>query len=148
MCQPNVSDHPGPVSGSVPVPCEATVASSLASSFASPDRLRGIIEATVGQVFGVSDAELGASTRGRARVALARQIAMYIGHVVCGCSLTDVGRTFARDRTTVAHACGVVEDQRDDARFDQTLDLMERIVRWRLQSRGDEGPSGTVGNRG
>jgi hypothetical protein len=95
-------------------------------------RLRAVIEASVGQALGVSEAEFAASTRGRARVALARQIAMYLSHVVCGLSLTDAGRIFARDRTTVAHACAVIEDQRDNPRFDRMLDLMEAIVRWRL----------------
>jgi len=95
-------------------------------------RLRAIVEASVGQVFGVSEAEFGATTRGRARTAFARQIAMYLSHVVCGRTLTDVGRQFARDRTTVAHACAHIEDRRDDPRFDRTLDLLEAIVRWRL----------------
>lgn len=93
------------------------------------ERLRHVIERTVGTVYGVGQDELSVSTRGRKKVALARQIAMYIGHVVCGQTLTDVGRLFARDRTTVAHACGVIEDLRDDPRFDQTLELLERIVR-------------------
>jgi chromosomal replication initiation ATPase DnaA len=98
-------------------------------------RLRAVIETSVGQVLNVTHAEFAASTRGRARAALARQIAMYLGHVVCGLSLTDAGRIFARDRTTVAHACAVVEDQRDDPRFDRMLDLLEAIVRWRLWPR-------------
>ncbi len=42
---------------------------------------------------------------------------------------------FQRDRTTVAHACGVVEDLRDDPRFDRVLELLETIVRYRLTPR-------------
>ena len=42
---------------------------------------------------------------------------MYLAHVTCGLSLTEVGEVFARDRTTVAHACGRVEDLRDDRRL-------------------------------
>jgi chromosomal replication initiation ATPase DnaA len=53
---------------------------------------------------------------------------MYFAHVVCGLSLTEVGTLFARDRTTVAHACGVVEDRRDDRELDARLDHLERAV--------------------
>ena len=48
---------------------------------------------------------------------------MYLAHVVCGLSLTEVGALFARDRTTAAHACRVVEDRRDDAELDGRLDI-------------------------
>jgi hypothetical protein len=40
-----------------------------------------------------------------------------------------VGRIFERDRTTVAHACGVVEDRRDDANFDRALEALGWGVR-------------------
>jgi chromosomal replication initiation ATPase DnaA len=53
---------------------------------------------------------------------------MYLAHVACGLTLTDTGRLFGRDRTTVAHACGVIEDRRDDPLFDRALDLLEWAV--------------------
>ena len=53
---------------------------------------------------------------------------MYLAHVSCGLSLTDVGHIFARDRTTVAHACGVVEDRRDDPELDGSLEHLECAV--------------------
>ena len=107
--------------------------------------MRVVIEASVGQVFGVLAEEFGMVTRGRARIAFARQIAMYLSHVACGQSLTDVGRIFARDRTTVAHACARIEDLRDDRRFDRVLDLLEAIVRYRLTPNGPaSGRSGAV----
>ena len=43
-------------------------------------------------------------------------------------SLTEVGRLFERDRTTVAHACGLIEDKRDEPDFDYRLDHLERAV--------------------
>lgn len=89
---------------------------------------RKAIEYAVGEVFGIAGRDLRRSTRGRARVALARQVAMYIAHVGCGLSLTETGRLFERDRTTVAHACGVIEDRRDDPLFDRVLDLIEWSV--------------------
>jgi hypothetical protein len=89
---------------------------------------REAIERAVTQVFGVAHDDLRRTTRGRAKVALARQVAMYLAHVGCGLSLTETGRLFGRDRTTVAHACGVIEDRRDDPVFDRALDLLEWAV--------------------
>ena len=91
-------------------------------------RLRVLIEATIGEIFGVACTDLAAPSRGKAPVALARQAAMYLAHVSCGMSLTDVGAVFGRDRTPVAHACAVIEDRRDDPVFDRALELMEWIV--------------------
>lgn len=79
-------------------------------------------------MFGVEDRELSAFSRGVARAAHARQVAMYLAHVACRLSLTEVGRMFGRDRTTVAHACAVIEDARDDPVFDRVLDLLTWAV--------------------
>jgi hypothetical protein len=57
-----------------------------------------------------------------------RQIAMYLSHVVLQISLTDIGIVFGRDRTTVGHACHVVEDRRDDTDFDGFLTGIERVL--------------------
>ena len=89
---------------------------------------RAAIEHAVTQVFGIAGHDLRRATRGRAKVALARQVAMYLAHVGCGMSLTETGRLFDRDRTTVAHACGIIEDRRDDPLFDRALDLLEWAV--------------------
>jgi chromosomal replication initiation ATPase DnaA len=90
---------------------------------------RAAIEQAVAQVFGVGYDDLHRTTRGRARIAFARQVAMYLAHVACRRSFTDTGRLFGRDRTTVAHACTVIEDRRDDPVFDRALDLLEWAVR-------------------
>ena len=95
---------------------------------APPTVPREAIEQAVIQVFGIAYRDLRRTTRGRAKVALARQVAMYLAHVGCGLSLTETGRLFQRDRTTVAHACGVIEDRRDDPIFDRALDLLEWAV--------------------
>jgi len=95
-----------------------------------PDALlREVLEQAVLRVFMVGRAELWSGTRGHARAAYARQVAMYLAHVACGLSLTEVGRVFARDRTTVAHACGLVEDLRDDPVIDRSLELLEGVLR-------------------
>lgn len=57
-----------------------------------------------------------------------RQIAMYVCHVVLQIPLTDIGRAFGRDRTTVGHACNIVEDRRDDPAFDEFVSAVERTV--------------------
>jgi chromosomal replication initiation ATPase DnaA len=116
-----------------------------AQTIAAPVHIRSIVELSVSRVFGISPDHLGSVTRGRARVALARQIAMYLSHVAFRVSLTDVGRIFGRDRTTVSHACAVVEDLRDDPRFDRILDLLERIVRFQAAAQGTDAlPGGEV----
>jgi hypothetical protein len=94
----------------------------------SPPPPREAIEGAVVRVFGIAADDLRRRSRGRAKVALARQVAMYLAHVGCGMSLTQTGRTFGRDRTTVAHACTVIEDRRDDPLFDRALDLLEWAI--------------------
>lgn len=92
---------------------------------------RDLIENAVAEVFGVHARELQGLSRGRAPVAQARQVAMYLTHVVFRLSLSDTGTLFGRDRTTVAHACSVIEDMRDDAVFDRVMELLESVV-WAL----------------
>jgi chromosomal replication initiation ATPase DnaA len=94
----------------------------------NPLRICTVVEGPVAQVFGVGKGDLFRATRGRAPVALARQVAMYLAHICCGLSFTEIGQLFGRDRTTVAHACAVVEDRRDDPIFDRTLELLEWVV--------------------
>lgn len=93
-----------------------------------PSAVRRAIESAVAAVFEVDVNELHARSRGSARTAFARQVAMYLAHVACGISLTDVGVLFGRDRTTVAHACGLVEDRRDDPDLDYRLEHLEGAV--------------------
>lgn len=90
-----------------------------------------IIIDAVARAFIISPLQLTARSRGPASVALARQTAMYLAHVVLGLSYTRAGRLFGRDRTTVAHACRLVEEMRDDAAFDTRLDALERALRAR-----------------
>jgi chromosomal replication initiation ATPase DnaA len=53
---------------------------------------------------------------------------MYLAHVGRGVSMTKVGRLFERDRPTVAHACGLIEDKRDDPDFGYRREHLERAV--------------------
>jgi len=110
---------------------------SLISDLQTPSERRLLIEQAVSQVFGVAQRELHSFSRGRARVASARQVAMYLAHVTCGLNLSDTGRLFERDRTTVAHACALVEDRRDDAVYDRIMELLEGVVSALLKPRND-----------
>ena len=87
------------------------------------------LEKLVANAFQIDETLLRMPTRGRARIARARQVAMYLAHTSCGCSLTDVGEMFERDRTTVAHACSVIEEARDDADFDHAIELLDSSAR-------------------
>ena len=94
------------------------------------------LAATVASVYGVGLGQLSIRTRGRSSTAFARQVAMYLTHVTCGLSLTEVGRLFMRDRTTVAHACQVVEGKRDEPLFDESMGLLEKVAAERLRRAG------------
>ena len=50
---------------------------------------------------------------------------MYLCHVAFGLDYSAVGRAFRRDRTTVRHACRVIEDSRDAASTDLLLMRLE-----------------------
>lgn len=88
-------------------------------------------------MFGVSGTELRSPLRCRREVARVRQIGMYVAHTAFGLAMRDVAAGFARDRTTVMHACHLVEDMRDDTEFDAIVSTFERIahsafVEWRM----------------
>lgn len=91
------------------------------------------IEASVAYVFQVPHEALRSSTRGKAGTALARQVAMYLCHTSLGFSLSDVGRLFDRDRTTVSHACKIVEDMRDGLAFDLMMICLDQSVQYGMR---------------
>ena len=86
-------------------------------------------------IFAVSSKELRRPGRTALAVARVRQISMYVAHVVMGLSMSEVGRGFGRDRTTVLHACHLIEDMRDDEEFDAIVAMVERVARAALRYR-------------
>ncbi len=86
------------------------------------------IETLICREFKVNARQLHLQTRGRAKVAFARQCAIYLAHVVLGVSLGDLADHFDRDRTTIAHGCNIVEDRRDDRAFDEKLTRLENEI--------------------
>lgn len=85
------------------------------------------------KAFGIKSCDLDSKTRKQADIAFARQTAMYIAHVRLGLSLGEVGTVFNRDRTTVGHACRLIEDKRDDETVDFLINCLERAVEEWLQ---------------
>ncbi len=80
----------------------------------------------------VAAVEMGAR-RNKAPIAFARQLAMYLCHVVADMSLRDVADEFDRDRTTVSHACHAVEDRRECPIFDRQIEHLEKELRRRIK---------------
>ncbi len=89
-----------------------------------------------GALFDVSGRDLRQPGRTALATARVRQIAMYVTHVTLGIAMGEIGRCFGRDRTTVVHACHLIEDMRDDEEFDRIVSTFERVVRAAFDVRG------------
>jgi chromosomal replication initiation ATPase DnaA len=81
----------------------------------------------VAETRGVALADLLRTTRSRAHIAAARQLAMYLVNVKLGRTMTEIGILFGRDRTTVSYACRMVEDLREGA-FDRDIENLEAAI--------------------
>ena len=57
----------------------------------------------------------------------------HMSDVRLGLNLGEVGKVFQRDRTTVGHACRLIEDRRDDEQVDFLINCLERAVEEWLQ---------------
>ncbi len=79
-------------------------------------------------VFSLPSKELRKPGRTAMSVSRVRQIAMYVAHVVLRLRMSDVGRGFGRDRTTVIHACQTIEDLRDEPEFDRIVSMFEQVA--------------------
>lgn len=66
--------------------------------------------------------------RGPRTVAFARQIAIYLCRTVFNINTARVGRVFNRHPTSVAYACEVVEDSREDPRMNEHISRLEEFL--------------------
>jgi len=98
----------------------------------------GTINAAVAAARDIDEASLLAPTRGRASIAFARQLCMYLAHTLLGLPYGEVAALFGRDRTTVHYACCLVEDRRDAPEFDQWLTGFERHLLVLLEAAHDD----------
>lgn len=95
---------------------------------AEVDGTRRMLVSLVGSALAIDGERLCSAGRGTAAEAYARQIAVYIAHTTLGLSYTEAGRLFGRDRTTAAHACRRIEEERESERIDQFVDCLERAA--------------------
>jgi hypothetical protein len=107
---------------------------SSATTPSTPERTCQWVAFCVARDFGLEMAALFAPTRGAPRVAFARQVAMYLANTSFELSFETISRVFDRDRTTVSHACHVVEDGRDDIWLDCRLEALELFCRTGLEA--------------
>ncbi len=114
-------------------------APSLRRSAVPPLCLVRFVQVVVAELFAVPMEDLRAQSRGKAPVALARQVAMYVCHVSLRLDYGRVARAFGRDRTTATHACKIVEERRDDPDLDRVLEFLDRLFREFREERGCAG---------
>jgi len=95
----------------------------------SPDVTCALAARLAASVSGIAASEVTASRRVSRRVSTARHIGMYLAHTAAGLPLAKVAEYFGRDRTTAAHACRLIEDRRDDGKFDAELSELEDLLR-------------------
>ncbi|MEO0327267.1 MAG: helix-turn-helix domain-containing protein [Pseudomonadota bacterium] len=67
--------------------------------------------------------------RGNQATSRARQVSCYLMHTILSMSLVEIAKAYRKDRTTIGHACRLVEDLRDNPKFDQTLVELEETLK-------------------
>jgi len=98
---------------------------------------RHIAEAAINlscEAYGITKDELLAPSRSQAHISLARQVAMYLAHVVGQLSLVQLSSEFNRDRTTVSHACHMIEDRRDSPIFERQMAFLEKEYKLQVKN--------------
>lgn len=89
----------------------------------------GMTQIVVAHAYGVALDDIRAPKRGAPQAAFARQIAMYLVHVVFAMDVAQVGRSFGRDPSTACHAIQRVEELREDPELNRTLGWLEAMLR-------------------
>lgn len=131
---PTVSAGTGPSgtgSGRRPARAAAARGKAGADEPATGERALEICEGIidiVAALFDIPGRELRRPGRNSVGISRVRQIAMYVAHVSIGLNMRHVGEGFGRDRTTVVHACHLIEDMRDEPEFDNVVAVSERVV--------------------
>jgi chromosomal replication initiation ATPase DnaA len=89
----------------------------------------GLAQAYAAHAYGVPLRELKSAKRLGPRSSRARQVAMYLAHVVLGVPQADVAASFRRGRSTMSHTCRRIEALREDPEFDRALDWLEAALK-------------------
>lgn len=93
-----------------------------------PPMCIGILSELISQVMDVGFCQRRRASRGSQEAAWARQITMYLAHVLFQFSFSAIAGFFGRDEATVRHACQRVEAFRDCPEFDAKLSSLEGDV--------------------
>ena len=91
-----------------------------------------LAEGYVSRAYCIKPADFYLSTRGRAHVAEARQLLMYLAHIEIGLSTAEVAGRYGRDRTTVTYAVRAIEERREDPGFDALVCQIESLISLRF----------------
>ena len=90
--------------------------------------LAKFVNQMVASTFGFTADHLLRSERGDAKAARARQVSIYLMHTCLSFSLTEIAKLYSKDRTTIGHACRVIEDKRDTPAFDDRIIELEQTI--------------------
>jgi chromosomal replication initiation ATPase DnaA len=100
----------------------------------APADRAGLAQALAAYTFGVGIADVCGAARGKSRVALARQVAMYLCHRVFQLDANGLAAAFCRNHATARHALRQIATLRADPEFDRTVVYLEAMLR---QAAGD-----------
>jgi len=92
------------------------------------EALTNLVCAVVSIEFGVQTSQIITRKKGPAHICFARQVAMYLVHVVFQIRIASIARVFCRDPSTVSHACHTIEEARDDQVLDSKLTALEDFL--------------------
>lgn len=103
------------------------------------DHLRNLVVGAMAHEFGCTTSEIMWPSRGKAHIALARQVAFYLLHTGFGWRYERIGEAFERDRTSVSHGVKAIEDRRDEPDFDRLVGFWENHFRSMKMRQADDG---------
>lgn len=106
-------------------PISGDIAADDLSEYSQKNELCKLIVTIIADQFDIPVDQMMCKTRACAKAARARQIAIYLAHTVFSIAYGHAADFFNRDRTTISHACKMIEDQRDDIEFDLKIEKME-----------------------
>lgn len=87
----------------------------------------------IAAAYEISGERLLRRDRGVIKVNRPRQISMYLMNTALSLKFTEIAEFYDKDRTTVSHACRVIEEMRDNVEFDMRILEFENTINTALQ---------------